>query len=207
MAALAGFLLTGCSSGAHRPEPSATFQIRLVSCTATPYEAHTKATPLTCGPGFRLTAANLNIQPSASAAGFSSRPIPPCPCLAGDPSTNSTNPPPGKIELLSGTSAGQRYLVFPAFPGLSTRSIASASAARASDGEWVVDLSLTRAGATAWDEASREAFHEMVAIAVNGRVVSAPLVLPQQEAWTSFDGQIELGGLSKGEAQRLAAEL
>jgi preprotein translocase subunit SecD len=69
---------------------------------------------------------------------------------------------------------------------MSSSSIAVASAPQDQLGHWVVDLLLTKSWSKLFDRITRQSFHELLAIVVNGTVVSAPIVQPSQSGWTSF---------------------
>jgi preprotein translocase subunit SecD len=76
------------------------------------------------------------------------------------------------------------------------------------DGQWTIDLVLTPAGSAAWDTLTKQQFHQIIGIDLNGRVISAPITMPTQTTWTSFDGRIQISGAFTGQqARAIAAEL
>jgi len=146
-------------------------------------------------------------------------------------STSSTNPYPNSVDttleaypttlpakdnpsatvLLPGTagSGGLRYLAGPA--KLTGHIVKSAVAQLTPTQGWVVDISLTKSGATAWDNLAKEYFHEIVIIELDGVVQSAPITQPGQASFTSFAGQVEIsnssGGIPESQAKNLAIAL
>ncbi len=84
----------------------------------------------------------------------------------------------------------------------------SANAQLTSAGEWAVNLSLTGTGATQWDNFSKQQFHEPIGIDLDGQVISAPITLGGQQAWSSFGGQVQItGSFTEDQAKTLATEL
>lgn len=59
---------------------------------------------------------------------------------------------------------------------------------------WTVRLDLTKAGSRAWDDVTREQFHGQVAFVVDGQVVSAPTIQPNDATFQSFDGVAVISG-------------
>jgi preprotein translocase subunit SecD len=116
-----------------------------------------------------------------------------------------------KTVLLPGTasSGGIRYLAGPA--KLTGHIVKSAMATLTTTQGWVVDASLTSSGSTAWDNLARTYFHEVIAIELDGVVQSAPLTLPGQSAFSSFNGEVEIsagsGGFTDASAHSLALAL
>ena len=51
---------------------------------------------------------------------------------------------------------------------------------------WVVNITLTGPGSTAWDTMAHRYFHEIIGIDLDGRIVSAPLTQPSQSTFTYF---------------------
>jgi len=125
----------------------------------------------------------------------------------------STTPPQdaqdhNKTVLLPGTaaSAGLRYLAGPA--KLTGHIVKSAMATLTPTQGWVVDVSLTGSGATAWDNMAKQYFHEVITIELDGVVQSAPLTLPASASFTSFAGQVEISGsFTDASAHNLAVAL
>jgi hypothetical protein len=218
VALAAGSLLTACGGppAAVLHLKAADFQIRPVLCGALAFSGRGDASsphdsrPPPCDDGYELSAANNRVAPDPnSPAGYTVAVVAPDPKFISVRSTPSRLNLWNWIVLLPGPPAsGQyaRYVLGPA--GLSTSSIADASAAQNNLGDWVVYLTLTRAGSLQWDRMSRMYFHDYAALVVNDVVITAPLVEPTSAQWSSFDGRIEISAsLSKSTAQRLAAEL
>lgn len=170
---------------------------------ATPVKATTMLPP--CGSTYRLTAKNLRVMPANNVDGYTSRSIGPDPAFRSVANTSKASVRLNSDALLpgvAGSNAGQRYVVGPA--GVTSSTIRSAAVKKAS-GQWVVDYQLTKSGTTAWNLFAEREFHEFVAIVADGKVYSAPLILPAESTFTSFSGSGEIeANLSKSEAEALA---
>ena len=207
---------SGTSRGVSQPSAVATSRatvlIRPVLCFAYPYAANQrKDGPLpACDAPYRLTTAELNVRPNTSAEGFGSTNVGPDPGLAGYQST--TRDTPGRSVLLSGldrigsASGAERYLLGPSEMRLIAANVASVVAQKNHFGEWIVKIHLTPAGAATWDRVANENFHQLLAIDMGGKVVSAPIIQPTYASFKSFNGSIEVsGGLTAANARALAA--
>ena len=76
------------------------------------------------------------------------------------------------------------------------------------DGEWVVELTLTPRGSTAWDTLAEHQFHALVGVVLHDRVVSAPITEPTQSSFTSFDGRLGIAGsFTRAQAAAAAAAI
>jgi hypothetical protein len=190
--------------------------LRHVECFAPPYRVHPGATPTTsqrvpgrCRSAFRLDPTNLQVQPNANSVnGYTANTVQPDPNFLLVPSTSPFREPLADRVVLAGLPADgtDRYVLGPAV--LTGAAVMSAAAQRDSTGAWVVDATMTTAGASALDRISQMAFHQFIAIELDGVVLSAPLVLPAQTTWTSFNGQVSISGsLSATEASRAAIAL
>ncbi|HEX4217840.1 MAG TPA: hypothetical protein VHZ02_05710 [Acidimicrobiales bacterium] len=153
-----------------------------------------------------MTAANLQIQPDASGYhGFVAPNVPTDPQFGAYPSTSAPQGGANDTVLLPGPSSAQnRYVLGPA--GLTGAQVKSASA-QLVDGQWMVNIALTRDGATHWDALARAQFHAMIGIDVDGKVIAAPIIQPTQGAFASFGGQLQVSGLTHSQAEALAAKL
>lgn len=208
--ALIALLITTTSSGSgtsrSTPPPSAvgashsTVLIRPVLCYAPPYSATTPRPvgPLggpPCAAPYELKQSALDVTPMSAPQGYTSNTIAPDPSLAGY--SNSTHDSPNRVVLLGGKrpiNGGQRYLLGPSEMRLSAANVGSVVAQKDRTGQWIVMIHLTSGGATAWDRVAQENFHQLLAIDVGGKVVSAPLIQPTQASFTSFDGAMEISG-------------
>jgi hypothetical protein len=91
--------------------------------------------------------------------------------------------------------------------GFSRSGSAAASALRM-DGQWSIDLTLTGRGSAQWDALARKQFHAVLGIVIDGRVLSDPITQPTQSSFTSFHGQLQIGGFStEHQARAVASEL
>ena len=167
-------------------------------------------TPLPqCGASYALTAANLAVTPSsASVAGYNANNIGPDPALASYRSTTSSSDTKTETVLLPGLpGAGTtRYLLGPA--QLTGQAVKTAQAQQDQTGAWVVNYTLTSTGSAEWDKVAQQNFHQIIAIDLDGQVVSAPLIQPGQSTFSSFNGTGQISGnLSQQQAQDLARAL
>ena len=190
--------------------------VRPVLCLAGPASsASTLRGPLptSCPPPYAQTAADLGITPvagrsSSNPVGYTSNPSQNDPVLAGYATT--THDTPGSVVLLAtpGPGPGPRYLLGPASLKLSPSTVVSTRVVRTDVGQWIVYLKLTPAAAATWDAVAAEAFHSMIAIDFHGSVLSAPLIEPQQSAYSSFDGAMGISGqLTSSAAHAFASAL
>jgi hypothetical protein len=193
----------------------AAFSIRPVLCFAPPYSGASGAAPTnvplpTCSASTALTATNLQVEPASNiVTGYTYRgdQISADPQFATYPSTTSSNNKQGQVVLLPGALADgpSRYVLGPV--GLNRSAIAHARVTEFS-GQWAVDLVLTRHGSAQWDSFAERTFHEISAVVINGHVVSAPIMQPTQDSFTSFGGQLQIsGGFTQRQAQTIAAGL
>ncbi|MGD0392759.1 MAG: hypothetical protein ABSC41_08945 [Acidimicrobiales bacterium] len=194
--------------------PAANLSFRPVLCYAPPLTlaagqaASTGALPA-CSASAALTASNLQVAPdSGNVNGYEGNTnIPADPHFATYPSTPPNEADGNDSVLLPGIAAegSGRYVLGPA--SLDQRGVKSASAHMV-NGQWTVNLVLTPAGATAWDTLTKQQFHGIIGIDLNGKVISAPITQPTQSAWTSFNGQMQISGSFTGQqARAIAAEL
>ncbi len=97
-----------------------------------------------------------------------------------------------------------RCLLGPA--GMTGTAVKSASA-QLNNGQWAVNLNLTSAGASQWDTLAKQQFHAIIGIDLDGQVISAPITQPTQQAFTSFNGQVQIsGGFTEDQAKTLATD-
>lgn len=185
---------------------------RPVLCDAPAYRPPTPASPVpaarplpSCGTPSQLTPANLRIN---STTGEPKGDVTGDPAFAPYPSTPPSEDTAGQPVLLPGTAGSgctPRCVLGPAAFG--NGAIASASSQLVS-GTWVVNLTLTPAGSTAWDQLARRQFHAEIGLDLGGTVISAPLVQPAQTSFTSFDGRVEMSGdFTRATAHDLAFDL
>jgi preprotein translocase subunit SecD len=194
--------------------PAVNLSFRPVLCYAPPLTlaegqvASTGSLPA-CSAATELTTSNLQVTPdSSNVTGYTSNGnVPADPQFATYPSTATSRAGQNDVVLLPGVAAvgSGRYVLGPA--SLTQRGVKSASA-RMIDGQWTIDLILTPAGSAAWDTLTKQQFHQIIGIDLNGRVISAPITMPTQTTWTSFDGRIQISGAFTGQkARAIAAEL
>jgi preprotein translocase subunit SecD len=172
--------------------------------------ATTTPLPSTCAASSQLTATNLDIKqnPGSVTQPYTyNTSIPEDPQFASYKSTPSTDDNKNATVLLPGSpgNAGPpRYLLGPA--GLTGTAVKSASAQLVS-GQWDVNLVLTGAGSTQWDNLAKSQFHAIIAIDLDGQVISAPITQPTNGAFSSFNGQVQISGsFTENQAKTLATE-
>jgi preprotein translocase subunit SecD len=170
-------------------------------------KASTGALP-TCSSATQLTSTNLDVTPdSSNINGYTyNTNIAPDDQFATFRSTPSTQDSKNATVLLPGTSAegSGRYVLGPA--QLTGTAVHSASA-QLNNGQWTVNLVLTSAGSSAWDAFSKQQFHAMIGVDLDGQVISAPITQPTQSSWSSFDGNVQISGsFSENQAKTLATD-
>ena len=162
-----------------------------------------------CSTATQLTQANLNVTPNNSAQGYSVNPVGSDTQFARYPSTLPQNDTSTSTVLLPGlpnAGASGRYVLGPA--QLTGHAVKSATAQLDQTGAWVVSYTLSSAGSAAWDAVAKANFHQIIAIDLDGVVVSAPLIQPGQSTFSSFQGQGQISGnLTQAEAENLARAL
>lgn len=168
---------------------TAQLRFRPVLCLAPPYTAPKgKKAPTPTGPPppcsaqYAETATNSNPSPD--------------PTLAAVPSTPASLDKPGSTVLLPEKNAqGQvtgRYEMGPS--PLSGTALKTAAAGIDQSGKWQVNFTLTSAGSPKWDAITQANFHKQVAVVLDGVVKSAPIIQPDQAAWSSFAGRGQISG-------------
>ena len=207
------------SGGTRLPVPASlllapgTLQIRPALCQARPYVGAAPGTvagtlPSACSSArYSVQAPTLTVDVSMGTTNLAS--IPPDPVLAAHPSSSSPayddSHPDGSVLVPVSGEAGVRYLLGPTVLGGSA--VAGAQAAFQNP-QWVVNVTLTGPGASAWDALTRKYFHEFIAVDVDGRALSVPIVQPTQVTFTSFGGRMQIGGVfTRPSADALAADL
>ena len=203
----------------HRSAPSGTdthhtgsntFSVRPLLCFATPYSGSRSTAPLlrrgdgtTCSTASALTASALAVTPRGTDAYTSRLAVIP---LQDDASFPSMTDGPGGNLLLSGASGAgpERYVVGPA--ALSGTDVASTSVS-GDRGMWEVTVHLTDEGSVTWDALASEQFHALVAVDLDSRVLTAPVIQPERTSFTSFDGRLQLCGFAHAEATATAAAI
>lgn len=162
----------------------------------------------TCSASSQLTAANLQVTPdSSNVNGYTSNTnIPADPTFATYRSTSPFDDSKNETVLLPGTAANGsgRYVLGPA--QLTGTAVKSASA-QLNQGTWAVNLVLTGPGSTAWDNLAKQQFHAIIAIDLDGQVISAPITQPTEQTFSSFNGQVQISGsFTEDEAKLLATD-
>lgn len=164
------------------------------------------ALPTTCPSANLQNATNLNVDTSTgeaqgSPAAWSE--------LAKYATTSAAQDDPTKTVLLNTSSSsgynGERMLLGPA--QVLGKQISSASAVFNTP-DWDVELNFNGSGSTDWDNLARSQFHALIAIDLDGSVISAPLTQPSQSSFTSFDGKVQISGsFTESTAKNLALQL
>ena len=102
------------------------------------------------------------------------------------------------------STTAPRYVMGP--EQMTGHAIGSAQAQQDQTGNWVVNYTLAgSANSALWDTVAQENFHRLLGIELDGNVYSAPLIQPQQAAFSSFGGQGQISGnLTQANADQLA---
>jgi preprotein translocase subunit SecD len=156
-----------------------------------------------CGAQYLMSAANLAV---STATQEPTNQIPLDPQFAGISSTTPKDDLKDKnkeVLLPVLGSPGVRLVLGPA--QLTGKAVHKAQVGQTPAGAWLVNYTLTKTGSPAWDKVAQENFHAEVGIELDGVVQSAPLILPGQASFTSFDGQGQISGsFTEASAKSLA---
>jgi preprotein translocase subunit SecD len=154
-----------------------------------------------CGAQYAMTAANLDVNTSTQEP---SNQIALDPAFANIKTTTPDNDLKKNEVLLPVLgSPGVRLVLGPA--QLTGKAVHKAQVGQTPAGAWLVNYTLTKTGSPAWDKVAQENFHAEVGIELDGVVQSAPLILPGQSSFTSFDGQGQISGaFTESSAKTLA---
>ena len=154
-----------------------------------------------CGAGYVMSAANLAVDTNT---GLPTNNIPLDPQFASIASTSPKLDNSKHEVLLPGLgNKSTRYVLGPSV--LTGHSIKKAIAQQDQVGAWVVNYTLTGSGSPLWDQVAQQNFHAELAIELDGVVQSAPLIQPNQAAFTSFAGSGQISGsFTESSAKNLA---
>ena len=195
----------------HQVGQTAQLYFRPTLCYAPTYSRPKRAKaasgplPTSCPNPYALVTSNLVGSPSSTTGvGYSGQADP---ALAAYPTTQPSQDKKGDTVLLPGLGSFKgRYLLGPA--QLTGRIVKTAIAQQNQLGSWVVNMTLTSAGASQWDAMASKYFHEVIGIELDGVVQSAPITQPNQSSFTSFNGQVQISGsFTQSSAQQLAVAL
>ncbi len=198
------------------------FSVRPVACGAPAATAPTQPTTTdtagttppadfspACEAQYETSASNLDVN---TTTGQPAHVIGPDPVFASTPSTPAQDDEPAHSVLLpadpvAGPQQYPRFVLGAA--QLGNVDIASVRAQLdPSIDQWAIDITLTTMGSTDWDAVAFQNFHAYVALDLDGQVVSAPLIQPNQAAFASFEGRMEISGsFSAATAKTMAAVL
>ena len=178
------------------------FRPALCSAPAYAMPSTPAALPTTCTSRYQLA-------PSSPPTGSSVDDVAtPTPALAHYPSTSPSQDSLDATVLLPGLPGrenGHRYLLGPA---ALTGAIVKSAVARKTATGWVVDVTMTPSGSTAWNAVARQYFHEVIGIELDGVVQSAPVTLPDTSTFRPFGGKVQIaGGFTEQEATSLSEAL
>ncbi len=163
----------------------------------------------TCATSTALTAANIGVRvDSSNVNGYTSNlgSIQADSQFATYASTSPLHDNKSETVLLPATAAngGGRYVLGPA--GMTGTAVKSANA-QLNNGQWSVNLNLTGDGSTQWQTLATNQFHAIVAIDLDGQVISAPITSPTSSTPTNFAGQVQISGsFTEDQAKTLATE-
>lgn len=196
------------------------FSIRPVLCGAPVYTApstppapgtSTPSTPIPeCEAQYATAASNLDVNTNT---GIPTNTIGPDPIFASYPSTHDGDPSSTVLLPANPAAGAQQYPRFVLgaiqFNNSGANSniapeIAAAAAKYEKFTGWLIDIALTTSGATTWNTVAQLNFHAYVGIVLDGEVLSAPLIQPNESTFSSFEGMIELS--VGGDTTAIAAE-
>src|ERR1700685_2897952 len=130
---------------------------------------------------------------TSSSTGFTQPNVLPDPTLSAYATTSPAQDAasPNAFALLptlnDGSDAPQRFLVGPTLLTISSK-VASATVVHAPfSGGWIVNVRLNPEESRQWDQVAAEYFHRQLAIDLNGVIVEAPLIQPDNPSFSSFD--------------------
>ncbi len=180
---------------------TAQLRFRPVVCVAPPYSGPkgkvATGPPPNCAPQSIETSTNNGQAPVDTALAT----VPDTPRNLDQPNVNVLLP-----EKDANGNVVARYVLGPAT--LTGSALKTASAGIDSTGQWLVNFTLTSAGSPKWDALAAQAFHKQVAIVLDGVVESAPSIQPNQQSFTSFNGQGQISGnFTESSAKSLALVL
>jgi preprotein translocase subunit SecD len=164
----------------------------------------------TCASSTALSATNLQVTPNSSNVnGYTyNTNIGEDSQFATYKSTSSTNDAKNATVLLPGTAQNGCYPRCVLGPAQLTGTAVKSASAQLVSGQWAVNLNLTSLGSKQWDTFAQEQFHAIIAIDLDGQVISAPITQPTQSSFTSFDGSVQIsGGFTEDQAKTLATDL
>jgi hypothetical protein len=208
-------LASGAAAAPHHAARPDWVYFREVVCFAPAYKSTSSPQTLPeppCSPSSTLDLQNLQTTPDTLyGVGFKTDDVAPDQTLATIRSTPAAGDRANATVLLpglpgTGPQRNSRLVLGPA--EMTSRSIANARATKLRSGAWVVDFSTTPDGAALWDRVADENFHLVLAIDLNGEVVSAPIIEPTQSSFSGLNGLGEISGnLTPSLAMRLAHAL
>ncbi len=197
------------------------FSLRPVLCGAPAYRA--QSTPLVsgttspagsssaCEARYATTASNLDVN---TTTGQPSNTIGPDPIFASSPSTTAHDEEAASSALLPADPAtgAQQYPRFVLGAVQFNNSDVNADIASVAaqfdqaDHIWDVDITLTTSGAKVWNAVALLNFHSFIAAELDGEVLSAPLIEPNESTFSSFGVQMVItGNFTEKEAKNTAA--
>jgi hypothetical protein len=190
-------------------------QFRHALCASAPFTPPApgiapSAMPTGCSsPVYSLAVPNRLVNTATGTSELASIPLDPS--LAAVPTTPPASDdfhpfhPPSTVLVPLNGGGGERYLLGPV--ELSGNVVGSAHAVHRS-GTWVVDASFTDLGSRLWDSLAQKYFHQIVALDLDGHVVSAPVTEPSQDSFSSFSGRVQItGSFTEQSAEDLSAVL
>ncbi len=189
----------------------ARFEVRPVECAAPPYSGTADSSAQAqrangCGVRHLLTASALQVDTHTGKPKSDPGPDPSLAALPDTPAASDVRSAPALYPAGPGSGfAGGRLFLGPAH--LENAAIASAGASKVGSA-WVVQITLTSAGAKDLDAVARQQFHAYLAVCVDGSVQSAWIVEANSASFSSPGGDIRLrAGFTRSEALDLADDL
>jgi preprotein translocase subunit SecD len=184
--------------------------VRPVLCYSAPYvesssPASTGSLPSDCGPY------TIQKDTPTTGGGFSTPNIESDPALTSIPSTTPADDfaNPDAVALLPTSTPNNsplaRLLVGPTELTLSS-SVATAQVVQGQPGIWNIKVQLGTTAASQWNDLAERYFHRLLAIDMNGQIVSALIIQPTQNTYTPFN-ELIISEFSQADANAVAAAL
>ena len=160
-----------------------------------------------CGAQYETSESNLAVNMNTGQPGTT---ILPDPIFATYSSTTADDADQPSETVLLPAIGEQQYSRFVLGPAqVANPMVANAQATFDNTiNEWSVDATLTPLSAVQFDRAAQADFHRYMAFDMDGAVLMAPLMQPNEDVFTSFEGKMEISGtLTRNSARQLAALL
>jgi preprotein translocase subunit SecD len=130
--------------------------------------------------------------------------------LASIPTTGPDDDDPKRCVVLADVqeSGGSRHRYLLGAAALTGTAVDSAHAQFVRSAGWAVLVRFTKRGSGAWDGLALRQFHKQIAVVLDHRVLSVPVIQPSEGEFSSFGGRAVISGqFTQRAATRIAAEI